>query len=399
MIKRISLILLSSLLLLTGCLNRDKLQKEEEVVKKKGKTEEKAIITGEIKTGEKYYRSIVPFEPGGARGLIKYGVDNRLDINEFELGLMRIAQDDFSTDKYYYQEGQYLSSTTVNNWLKRADEKVEKNSKTDMTQKGLNPALGVKKDAPYKQVLDAEDKHPKYLSYVLEQNYLVQSGNDKVKLGGLVVGLSFNSTYYYKATDSSGLIYNGSKKLQASDVAQEARQMGQQVVKRLRQNSSLKNVPITIALYQEAEKESVTPGHFFAKAEAGAGSTQLGSWDKIDEKYYLFPSKEATANKRDDAEKFNNFKSKIQDYFPNYVGVIGKAHYHDGSLDRLDIDIPMQFQGKAEVISFTQYVTSSVMKELPNVPVTINIQSAVNEPEALIVRDDGSGEPNVHIYR
>ncbi|MDN4074876.1 CamS family sex pheromone protein [Fictibacillus terranigra] len=399
MIKRISLILISSLLILSGCMGKDKLQKEEEVVKKKGKTEEKAIITGEINTGEKYYRSIVPFEPGGARGLIKYGVDNRLDINEFELGLMRIAQDNFSTDKYYYQEGQYLSSTTVNNWLKRADEKTAKNNKTDMTQKGLNPALGVKQDAPYKQVMAAEDKHPKYLSYVLEQNYLVQSGNDKVKLGGVVVGLSFNSTYYYKAMDKAGLIYNGSKKLNASDVSREARKMGQQVIHRLRQNQALKNVPITIALYQEAEKESVTPGHFFATASAGAGSSQLGSWDKIDDRYYLFPSKDGTAAKRDDAEKFNNFKSKIQDYFPNYVGVIGKAHYRDGNMNRLDIDIPMQFQGKAEVISFTQYVTSSVMKELPTVPVTINIQSAVNKPEALIVRDDANSEPFVHIYR
>lgn len=399
MIKRISLILISSLLLLSGCMNNDKLQKEEEVVKKKGKSEEKAIITGEINTGEKYYRSIVPFEPGGARGLIKYGVDNRLDINEFELGLMRIAQDEFSTDKYYYQEGQYLSSTTVNNWLKRADEKVTKDNKTSMAQKGLNPALGLKKGAPYKQVLDAEDKHPKYLSYVLEQNYLVQSGSDKVKLGGVVVGLSFNSTYYYKATDSAGLMYNGSKKLQASEVSQEAKKMGQQVLQRLREDKGLKNVPITIALYQEAEKESVTPGHFFASATADSGSSQLGSWDKVDEKYYLFPSKEATKEKRDDAEKFNSFKAKIQDYFPNYVGVIGKAQYRDGNLNRLDIDIPMQFQGKAEVISFTQFVTSSVMKELPSVPITINIQSAVNKPEALIVRDDSNSEPTVHIYR
>ncbi|EIT84131.1 alkaline D-peptidase extracellular enzyme [Fictibacillus macauensis ZFHKF-1] len=397
--KRISLILISCLLLLSGCFNDDKLEKQEEVVKKKGKKEEKALITGEIKTGEKYYRSIVPFEPGGARGLIKYGVDNRLDINEFELGLMKIAQENFSTDKYFYQEGQYLSSTTVNNWLKRSDEATDKDNGTSMTQKGLNPPLGLKKGASHKEVLDAEDKHPKYLSYALEQNYLVQSGKDKVKLGGVVIGLSFNSTYYYKATDSKGLIYNGSKKLQASEVKREAKKMGEEVLRRLRQNSSLKNIPVTVALYQEAEKESVTPGNFFSYATADSDSNELGEWETVDDHYYLFPSNDATKEKRDDAEKFNSFKSKIQDYFPNYVGVVGKAHYSGGDLERLDIEIPMQFQGKAEVISFTQYVTSSAMKQLPSVPVTISIQSAVDKPEALIVRDKSNEEPFVHIYR
>ena len=141
MMKRVGLLFLSTLLLLTGCWGGDELEKEEKIVQEKGKKDEKAIITGEINTGEKYYRSIFPFEPGGARGVIRYGVDNRLDINEFEMGLMRIAQDTFSTDKYFFQEGQILNEPTVTNWLKRADEEPGK-SKSKLDQTGLNPKLG-----------------------------------------------------------------------------------------------------------------------------------------------------------------------------------------------------------------------------------------------------------------
>ncbi len=35
-------------------------------------------------------------------------MNTRLDMDEFELGLMRIAQDKFSPSQYLFQQGQYL---------------------------------------------------------------------------------------------------------------------------------------------------------------------------------------------------------------------------------------------------------------------------------------------------
>lgn len=402
MMKRVGLLFLSTLLLLTGCWGGEELEKEEKIVQEKGKKDEKAIITGEINTGEKYYRSIFPFEPGGARGVIRYGVDNRLDINEFEMGLMRIAQDTFSTDKYFFQEGQILNEPTVTNWLKRADEEPGK-SKSKLDQTGLNPKLGVKVDEGdpgFKdKMLEANKNNPKYLSYVLEHNYLVQSGDGKVKLGGVVVGLSFNSTYYYDV-NQKGLIYPGEVKLEREKVKQEAQKIAGQVASRLRTDPKLKDVPIVFALYQEEERDSVTPGNFFASGVVKKGSNSVGSWDDVDEDYVLFPSDAASKKKRSDYEKFTTFKSKVQEYFPNYIGVIGKGYYKDGNLERLTIEIPVQFRGKAEIISFTQFVATSALGELPNVPIEVYIGSAVDQPEALIVKDETTQEePFVHIYR
>jgi protein involved in sex pheromone biosynthesis len=403
MMKRVGLLFLSLLLVLTGCLGNDELEKEEKVVQEKGKKEEKAIITGEINTGEKYYRSIFPFEPGGARGVIRYGVDNRLDINEFEMGLMRIAQDSFSTDKYFFQEGQFLDESTVTNWLKRADEEPGK-SKSDFDQTGLNPKLGVKVDESdsgnVDNMLEANKNNPKYLSYVLEHNYLVQSGDGKVKLGGVVVGLSFNSTYYYDVKDQNGLIYPGDVKLDRGKVEEEAQKIAGQVASRMRTDPKLKDVPIVFALYQEEERDSVTPGNFFAAGVVKKGSNSISTWGDIDEEYLLFPSDTASKKNRSDYEKFTTFKSKVQEYFPNFIGVIGKGFYKDGNLERMTVEIPVQFRGKAEIISFTQFVATSALVELPDVPVEVYIGSAVDQPEALIVKDETTQEePFVHIYR
>lgn len=402
MMKRVGLLFLSTVLVLTGCLGKDELEKEEKVVQEKGKKEEKAIITGEINTGEKYYRSIFPFEPGGARGVIRFGVDNRLDINEFEMGLMRIAQDTFNTDKYFFQEGQFLNEPTVTNWLRRADEKPGK-SKSEFVQEGLNPKLGAKvdeNDSDYvDKMLEANKNNPKYLSYVLEHNYLVQSGDGKVKLGGVVIGLSFNSTYYYNV-NKDGLIYPGEIKLERAKVKEEAQKIAGQVASRLRTDPKLKDVPIVFALYQEEERDSVTPGNFFASGVVKKGSNSISSWEDVNEDYVLFPSDTASKKKRNDYEKFTTFKSKVQEYFPNFIGVIGKGFYKDGNLERMTIEIPVQFRGKAEIISFTQFVATSALGELPNVPVEVYIGSAVDQPEALIVKDQSTQEePFVHIYR
>lgn len=402
MMKRVGLLFLSTVLILTGCLGNDELEKEEKVVQEKGKKEEKAIITGEINTGEKYYRSIFPFEPGGARGVIRFGVDNRLDINEFEMGLMRIAQDTFNTDKYFFQEGQFLNEPTVTNWLRRADEEPGK-SKSEFDQTGLNPKLGAKVDQGDGQyvdkMLEANKNNPKYLSYVLEHNYLVQSGDGKVKLGGVVIGLSFNSTYYYNVNKDS-LIYPGEVKLDRAKVKQEAQKIAGQVASRLRTDPKLKDVPIVFALYQEEERDSVTPGNFFASGVVKKGSNSISSWEDVDEDHLLFPSDTASKKKRSDYEKFTTFKSKVQEYFPNFIGVIGKGFYKDGNLERMTIEIPVQFRGKAEIISFTQFVATSALGELPNVPVEVYIGSAVDQPEALIVKDETTQEePFVHIYR
>lgn len=115
--KKISLMVLAGFLLLSACVPN--FGEQEEIVQEtEDESKEKAIIP-KYNISDSYYKMILPFKQGEARGLVSQQLNTRLDIDEFETGLMRIAQDTFSPDKYLYQEGQYLSGDVIQSWLRR----------------------------------------------------------------------------------------------------------------------------------------------------------------------------------------------------------------------------------------------------------------------------------------
>lgn len=387
--RKISLVVLAFFLLLTGC--APNFQKEQEIVQEKDDSKEKAIIP-KYKISDQYYQTILPFEPSEARGLTVSQLNTRYDIDEFETGLMRIAQNTFNPDKFLFQEGQYLDRKTVGLWLNRkyTDEQVEKLEMKAEENIGLNPV-----DPGEGDVQTRNRENPIYLAHILEHNYLVRGEDGTARLGGIVIGLAMNSVHYFQEVQY-GATYE--TKIEHAVLDREGKRIAQEVVGRLRQIKGLEKVPITIALFEQESNSSVVPGNFFAYANVSEGSSKLGSWEAVKEDYVLFPSTDAQNNYRDDLTTFLNFKQDVEEYFPNFNGVIGKAFYIDNELQDLSINIPIQFYGKSEAVGFTQYVTGLILEHFPNyIAVEVNI-SSVNGPEALIVRKVNQDEPFVHIY-
>jgi protein involved in sex pheromone biosynthesis len=375
--KKQLMIWLALLLLLSACAPKFG---EEEVVQKKNNKEQKAVIP-KYNISDSYYRVVLPFKPSGARGEVVEDLNTRLDVDEFETGLMRVAQERFSPEDYLFQEGQYLDKETVKSWLQR--QKGKENV-------GLNPPISGKGTNEEKN-----KKSPIYLASILEHDYLTKISDDKVKLGGVVIGLALNSVHYYETEEG----YPREVKIKGDVIEREGKRIAAEVLSRLRNMKGLKEVPITIALYKQAPRSSVIPGHFFAVTHVDEGSSTIDDWEAIKEEYYLFPSDEAEENHRDDWLKFNNFKSDIEEFFPNYTGVVGKGLYVNDQLQQLTINITMPFYGKAEVIGFTQYVTGLVMEKFPDyINVNIYITSTVG-PESVIVRKAKADQPFVHIYQ
>lgn len=386
--RKLSIALLSLSLLLGAC--APNFQKREEVVDQPKNTKEEAIIP-KYKISDKYYQVILPFKPSGARGLTVNNLNTRYDINEFEMGLMRVAQNAFDPDQYVFREGQILKKGTVEAWLER---KYTKKQLVELEKKeedniGLNPV-----DEGVGDIAARNEKSPMYLAHILEQDFLVKGENDKYKLGGVAIGLALNSVHYYQK-ERYGDTFHVNINQQVME--REGKRIAQEVLKRLRSMDELRNVPITIALFEQANIESVVPGNFFAYTTVKQGAN-IDKWEKVSEKYYLFPSKDAREKYREDAVAFDNFKQDVEKYFPNFNGVVGKAHYVGGQLKELNISIPIQFYGKAEGIGFTQYVTGLVMEHFPKyISVSVSVTS-VNGPESLIVRKADQDQPTVHIY-
>lgn len=387
--RKFSLVALSVVFLLSGC--APAFQKQDDVVQTKEKAKEKAIIP-KYNISDKYYRTMLPFEPGGARGLIVNNLNTRYDINEFELGLMRIAQNTFDPNKYFFREGKELDRNTVMLWLNRkfTSEQLATQGLNESENIGLNPLNDGKGDPKV-----SNTKNPIYLAHILEHDYMIKGDGGSVKLGGVVIGLAMNTIHYYQ-TQQFGDTFE--TKIPHADVEREGKKIAQEVLNRLRRMSDLKNVPITIGLFEQQSRTSVIPGNFFAYTAVDSGSSSIDSWNKVNEKYFLFPSTEAMDAHRDDATAFLNFEQDVETYFPNFNGVIGKAFYADDQLKDLNISIPIQFYGKSEAIGFTQYVTGLVMEHFPKyISVEVNVTS-VNGPEALIVKTPDMSEPFVHIY-
>ncbi|MCM2536141.1 CamS family sex pheromone protein [Neobacillus pocheonensis] len=380
--RKLSLLALSLVFLLSAC--APNFQQQDQVVQTKDTSKGKAIIP-KYNISNNYYRTILPFEPGETRGMTVSNLNTRYDIDEFETGLMRIAQNNFSTDKYFFREGQEIKRNTVQLWLNRkfSPQQLAANKMAVKDNIGLNPTD------------DGSGSTPIYLSQILEHDYLTKDDKGNVSLGGVTIGLALNTTYYYQ-TVQYGPTYE--KQIPYTEMESQGKSIAAEVIKRLRTMKDLNNVPITIALFAAQSKSSVVPGNFFTYATVDNGSASISKWEPVNEKYYLFPSTNAQNDHRDDVTAFLNFKQDVEQYFPNFNGVIGKAFYAGDQLENLDITIPIQFYGKTEAIGFTQYVTGLVMEHFPKyIAISVSITS-VDGPEALIVRKANETEPFVHIY-
>ncbi|MDR9792393.1 CamS family sex pheromone protein [Aeribacillus sp. FSL K6-2848] len=382
--KKLLIIAAACMAVLSAC-SQDIGEPEQIVQETEESTEEKAIIP-KYRISEDYYKMLVPFKTSEARGLVASNLNTRFDVDEFETGLMRMASDKFPTDKYVFQEGQYLDKKTVQNWLSRKLEgkDLEEAKKKDKSFKneGLNPP-------------ESSEKSPIYVTHILEHNYLVKKDEKTLELGGVSIGLALNSVYYYRTEDG----IQKENKIDKATIEKKGKEIAQVVVKRLRDIEGLEKVPIVVSLYEQAPKSSIVPGHFFARTIVDGGSENIGKWENINEEYYFFPSEEGTKKKPDDANTFKRLKGDIEDFFPNYTGIIGKAFYQDGEMKQMKIEIPVQFYGKTEVIAFTQFLTGKVVeyyKDYISLEVTINSSRG---PEALIVREPGQEKPTVHVFQ
>ncbi|MBJ8104908.1 MULTISPECIES: CamS family sex pheromone protein [Bacillus cereus group] len=395
--KKIALAVLSLSLLVSGCSMGS--NKDEKTVEKSGKAKEQAVIS-KYSISDEYYKTTFPFDPGSARGLVGQSLNNRLDIDEFETGLMRIAKDSFSTKDYFFKGGDFLDTQTIQMLVKRKRTDAEQKELEDKLKKdavkfpniGLNPTLGEGSES-----LEVKNtKNPMYISNILEHDYYLQNGDKGTQPDGVVVGLAMNSVHYYEEEHG----YPREAKIEQEKMLAEGKKMAQEILKVMQQKKpEIKNIPVTFAIYRQGPQSSLVPGNFVSYAKVEKGSETVEDWKPINEKYYLFPSEQAKAdNKREDLARVSNFKSKLSEYFQgDYTAIIGTGMYRDDELKEMKLDIPVQFNGKAEVIGFTQYVAGLVMEYFPNyMKVQVTIKS-VERPEAIIIREAKQDEPLVKI--
>ncbi len=94
---------------------------------------------------------------------------NSYNGGDFEDGLLNLSKEVFPTDKYLYQDGQFLDKKTINAYLnpKYTKREIDKMSEKDKKDKKANENLGL--NPSHEGETDPEkiaEKSPAYLSNI-----------------------------------------------------------------------------------------------------------------------------------------------------------------------------------------------------------------------------------------
>ncbi|MEN1969604.1 CamS family sex pheromone protein [Lentibacillus sp. N15] len=372
--KKLCAGLLCLLLLLTSCAPR--MHDDDEVVQKKGETKQEKSIVPSYQLSEDTYKMILPYKTSAARGVILDQMGNRLDIDEMEEGLRRQSKTVYDPKKYFYQEGQYLDKDTVYDLIDDLNPKKDPDGNKKEKEKYFRD-------------------HPRYLSHIMEQNYLSKNDKNNAKLEGISIGLALKSVYKFQAEEGGPYYY---EKISKDEMLKHGKKLAEKVLKEIRGIDELKNVPILIALYREEDQGSPVPGNYVAKTTVKGNQASIDNWKNVKEEHVLFPDEKSADKYFDDNKLIEDFGKEIQDFFPNYVGVIGDGFYIDEDMKKLTLEIPIEFYGKGEVIGFTQYTYGLIKEMFPDYyDIEVKI-TAHNEVESVIYRSAGGDDPTVHIF-
>lgn len=399
--KRTIILLISTIFLLAACNNNQKdnqSDKDQSGSKDSQNTNQvKQIATDKNVQGDNY-RTILPFKESQARGLLQDNMANSYNGEDFESGLLTLSKEVFPTNKYLYQDGQYLDKKTINAYLnpKYTKKEIDKMSEKEKKSKKANENLGL--NPSHNGETDEEkiaEQSPAYLSNILEQDFYGNNDSKAKNIKGMTIGLAMNSVYYYQK-EKDGETY--SKKVDDKEIEKQGKQMASEMLSRLRENSDLKDIPIHFAIYKQSGQDSITPGEFIAGATADDGKTKINEWDTIKEKSALLPSSTAEDYNETLNNNFKQFNDNLQSYFSNFTQAVGKVKFVNKKPKQLTVDLPIDYYGQAETIGITQYVTEQAEKYFDNIDeYEIRIKDG-NTPRALISKSKDVKEPQVHIY-
>lgn len=319
------------------------------------------------------------YKTSKARGIgVTQNSDNMYNLKAFDSGMTTYSKQYFSTKSYTFQEGQYLSSTTLTKWLARK-------SKSNPT--GLNPKSNGS-TSPTK-------RNPMYIQQIGEQDY-VKTSNGKTTLAGITIGIGMNRKDYYQKV-KYGATYTTT--ISKAKMISEGKKAAAKILKRLRARGVSSNVPVLFVMFQQAANDSLTGGTVYAYSYVSSGNT-ISSWKSTSLTSYVFPkTSSSTVPNSNDESTFETFKKKVQKFFPNLAGVTAQALYKNKTLQGLNITVTTQFYSETEISAFTQYLATAAKTYLPSgIKIEITVNGSDGTIQSFLAKSASSKSYYTHVF-
>lgn len=283
----------------------------------------------------------------------------RADFLEIGSRLEDKSKEHFNVNDYYLSEGQVITNSELTRLVRR--ESTE-------NPYGLNPPsgsnflVGTSDTAIVDAVVVAD---------VLEIDFYQQSGGE-IKLAGMSFAIVLNQSL----SSANGLINVSDQVLY-----DYGSNMGRKLDRYIRSLNDMEDMPIYIALYVTNPSDAVLPGRYIAD---GYFTARGGQFNPNNEQWVLFPSAQATTIDAGLADKFNALKTRITEFIPESVGVVGEARYVDNQTDFLRLTLTIQAKTYSEIRGLTQY-TIELLQDIDqrDFPIVVRINS-ISETLVLI---------------
>jgi protein involved in sex pheromone biosynthesis len=283
----------------------------------------------------------------------------RADFLEIGSRLEDKSKEHFNVEDYYLSEGQVLTNTELSRLVRR--ESTE-------NPYGLNPPSGSEflVGTSNISVLDAV-----VVADVVEIDFYQQSGGE-IKLAGMSFAIVLNQSL----SSPDGLINVSDQVLY-----DYGSNMGRKLDRYIRSLSDMEDMPIYIALYVTNPSDAVLPGRYIAD---GYFTARGGQFSPNNEQWVLFPSTQASSMDAGLADKFNALKTRITEFIPESVGVVGEARYVDNQTNFLRLTLTIQAKTYSEIRGLTQF-TIELLKDIDqrDFPIVVRINS-ISETLVLI---------------
>ncbi|MGX6979501.1 CamS family sex pheromone protein [Vagococcus elongatus] len=355
-------IFLASTLMLSACGNLE--NSGGQMTPEKTGTGE-AVTTGQINSDS--YQALMiegQYKTSPARTMAASRMNSNYNLNNYDKGLLELSKEQFATDKYFFEEGQFLTVNLLKEWLAR---------ESSENKEGLNPSDGGK---------------PVILQQIIEQNFM---DKDSQKLAGISIGVALNS-----------VDYSGDAAVEISDeeIIDSGKKIVEKILPRLRALEGVGDVPIIFGLFNQSREDDVAGGNYFASVVSKKGD-KLADWQAVDEEYIVLPVDEGVNNSAAEDGvnvKYKDFKQNIQGFFPNLSGFSGKAYYRNQQMQKITIIIEAKYYHTSELQSFTQFVGNSV-RSIFNVPGAVEVQiNHLGVTSAVVMKPAGEAEVIAQVF-
>ncbi|MGX8851016.1 CamS family sex pheromone protein [Amedibacillus sp. YH-ame10] len=355
------LLMCASLFVIGGC--------KDDTESKKGETL-KAV-------NENDYASYMPYQPSDAAQ--KHASVSTDLTQTFNIGnqLMELSKEHFSPDTYTFRESEYLDYDTLDAYSGGSG-LLGRFNKEDNPY-GMNPVVGT--SFPVEDGGEIEiDSTDVLLLDIYEFDWYK---GDEIK------GISLAFVLNDKIGDAINPSTVKKEKLQIY-----AEETARKTVEYLRKKVPAvgQNLPIYVVLYNTSSTDETLPGSFFS--DVYYKSKVDGTFQSINEQWVLFPTEAATTLDGTTATSFSRFKAAFKDKMPYDVAIVGKGHYLNNAIDKLEITVTLHARSSGEVKSAIQMINDKLSLFATNFEITVDISSDTTHA-AVIKREKGSSSTTV----